>query len=692
MIVMVIADQRSLLNSNDLSRINEITNSLQTISGVKKVWSITNGPDFRRVKRNGTTTIKFISYFEGVDLNQHVPEAIKNEIRSSNLVLNRLINDKENAALIAIQLDPLDEIDSRRSEIIDEIYSKSSEYLGYENVHLGGLEIANYGLNNLSKKDFTLFTALSFLLIFIIIVIFYRNIIYLLIAILATSVAIWITLSLYGLFGLGLNIFTIVIPSIIITLTTITVLHIFNEYEYRLSKSPKGNSLDIVVRSLESISKPCFYATLTTSIGFLSLMSSSTAILKEFGLFAAVGTLLSFLCSFVFSALLLSQKNNGKGNSSTLVIGKGMVSLSKNLIKHPRHYSAAITIMIIFLIWGMFRINVDIYPMGFLPEKHKVMRDHYFIQENWGEYFQFDMVLETKGARKIHDRSIVAALQDFEKKVIDHPNVVNTFSYLHIADRFAEVLYKKELIQVLDNPFLAPRFIQSFTKIIDMDEDSQALTNPEFTKAKVTFYGPNLGMKEFSESLIDVQKVANECFENTAELKVAGYPSLFVRAMSYAFSSLGKSLLLAIFLITGAMILLLRSLKLAFIAIIPNLFPLLTFFGFLGFAGIDLDLATATIGAIILGIAIDDTIHFLTKYHRERKSGNSMELSIQNTHIHVGSIIAISSVVLFIGFAILMLASIKTVFNFGLLITICVVAALIGDLILLPLILKRVDK
>ena len=111
--------------------------------------------------------------------------------------------------------------------------------------------------------------------------------------------------------------------------------------------------------------------------------------------------------------------------------------------------------------------------------------------------------------------------------------------------------------------------------------------------------------------------------------------------------------------------------------------------GFLGFSSINLDLATCTIAAIILGIAIDDTIHILYRYQREKKEGLSEESALKITHFHIGRVVVLTSLLLFVGFSILLLASLKTVFYFGLLSIISVIAVFYGDIIILTLLLKR---
>jgi predicted RND superfamily exporter protein len=135
-----------------------------------------------------------------------------------------------------------------------------------------------------------------------------------------------------------------------------------------------------------------------------------------------------------------------------------------------------------------------------------------------------------------------------------------------------------------------------------------------------------------------------------------------------------------------------KSLKYALIATVANLFPVLMMFSVMGFAQINLDIATASIAAIVLGIAIDDTIHFLWSWRRAELDGLSWHEAVEYTYAKVGRPVIISSVLLISGFAILMAGTGATVFYFGLLTCVAALAALFGDLLLLPMIMKLTHK
>ena len=231
------------------------------------------------------------------------------------------------------------------------------------------------------------------------------------------------------------------------------------------------------------------------------------------------------------------------------------------------------------------------------------------------------------------------------------------------------------------------RFLRNLAQGPEMDISN--FISDDYHTARITLTGPLLSVSALEEKVEQIIQISEKHFGDKAKLSVTSFPALYLKIMKYAVDSMIKSFGIAIVLIFITLALLLKNVRLAFIAMIPNLFPIFLMFAFMGAAGINLDLATATVATIALGIGVDDTIHILSYYQQERRSGNSsFSDAINKTQFHIGRIIVISSVVLCVGYLVLLLASIKTVVYFGLLTFVAVSAALIGDIILLPLLLK----
>jgi predicted RND superfamily exporter protein len=189
-----------------------------------------------------------------------------------------------------------------------------------------------------------------------------------------------------------------------------------------------------------------------------------------------------------------------------------------------------------------------------------------------------------------------------------------------------------------------------------------------------------------------VMSIAAATLGPVATVMPAGYQPMYARITDYVTTSQTNSLLTSfglVFLLTWGFI---RSFRLALIAVVPNLFPVLVLLGLMGWWGIPLDTATASIAAIVLSFCTDDSIHFIHAYQQNRHRGFSPAEARLATIAHIGPTILLTSVILFLGYAVMLLASLKTVQLFGLLTAISIVGALYGELVIFPIVLERFDR
>lgn len=678
-------DEKGLLNSGSLQKIRRLQGMLENVEGVDHVLSIANAKDFRKITEGNMISMEFSQIF-GDNLDSISQESAE-KVLSSSLYSDRLLNKQGDLTLMIIHFEPFEVVHKRMDKIIPEIKGLCFDVLGKMNVHFSGADIITFGLNELSREDFIKFTGLSYLIMFIMISLFYRKAIFVILSFLISITTIWLTLSLYGFLGFGLNIFTVMTPPLVIVLCIMMSMHIFNEFENSNTDS-FNNKREKAVHCLSEMLQPCLFAALTTMVGFLSLLSSSTAVLKEFGWLTAVGCFLAFILTFVWSAVVLpyvSIKNREKKISHQL--GTAMRDFSAFILKKSSIFLVVSFVIFAIVIGGIFNIKIDMNPMGYLPSDNPVVRDHNFMESYWGDYYPIDIVLEAEDSLRMDDRRIINSILDFDNQLVDNELARNTFSYVHVMDRFAQVRYGMSLKEIISQPILMRSFSNSFKRVLR--NESNSLVSKDERQARITITGSLQSVRVLETSIELLQKISEDVFGNYAHVKVSGYPALFVRIMNTTFDSMKWSLIIATLLILIIMLILLRNVKIAMIALIVNVFPVLVMLGFLGFSGIDLDIATCTIGAVILGIAIDDTIHILYRYSREKREGVSIESALESTHFKVGRVVVLTSLVLCLGFSIMLLASLKTVFYFGLLSLVSVVAVLYGDLILMTILIKK---
>jgi len=690
LIMLLVHNSAGIFEQETIEQINKFTQQVVTVDGIKKTSSLTNSKDLFRIRINDTIRIKYVSPFSNVNLSDSKTlNSIRDQILSSSIFRGHLISEDGNSSIILIQLEAFEEIDAKRGIIIDEIESLARELFHSDEIYMGGLDVFTNELNKLSKHDFKLFMGITYLLISLLIFFSFNRWIYVLLSIGTMIISVMLTLSIYGIAGKQLNLFSLVIPSLIVILGLIHILHIINEFEFtrQKCKNPMSNK-DVITQSLKKVFRPCLFTSLTTIIGFLSLLSSSTAVLKEFGLFAAVGILIVFICSFIFSAVILPYASISNSHSKIgLKISNLLVRISVDIQQSANKYWAAIVILCAISVFGISRIKADMFVMEYFPKSNKVIRDHHYITKHWGNYIPIDYLIKTNDGYSFKNSPMLKILNEFQKEVSAIPEINSAMSIINLIDKASTVILKKEIENLLTSPSQTHRFLNNLQHRSEIDISN--FISDDYHTARITFTGPLLSVSDLEEKITQIKKIGEKHFGDKAKLSETSYPALYLKIMNYAVDSMLRSFGLAVILILITLIILLRNIQLALIAMIPNLFPIFLMLAFMGLAGINLDLTTATVASIALGIAVDDTIHILSHYQLEIKSGKySASQAIANTHFHIGKIIVISSIVLFAGYIILLFASIKTVVYFGILTLVAISAALIGDIILLPLLLK----
>jgi hypothetical protein len=218
------------------------------------------------------------------------------------------------------------------------------------------------------------------------------------------------------------------------------------------------------------------------------------------------------------------------------------------------------------------------------------------------------------------------------------------------------------------------------------------LVSADNQTGRITLSGNMLSANELSLKMNSINRISEKTIGAFAEVKPAGYQPMYAKIVNYVTSSQISSFLLSVGFIFLLIWIYLKNFKLTVIAIIPNITPVIMMLGLMGWLHISLDTATASIASIVLGIAIDDTIHYIYHYKKLKDSGLPAQTARLMTTAHVTPAIILTGLLLVCGYSFMLFASLKTVKFFGLLTAIAIVSGILCELILFPLLLQKFDK
>ncbi len=655
-----------VLERKSLEQLRELERELLRVPGIARVHSVLSVPD---VVLHEGAAVRLES-----PIPNPLPESDEELDRASRRVLdspiyaNRLVDPTGTRTMVWAELNVLQDIDERRDEIVGQIRSAAARTLGSTEHSIAGFGVIYSALNGLTQRDFGLFVGLSYALIFATFAWAFQGWRWTLAAMGVLTVGALGTLGAYGLAGHRLNMVTATLPVLVGVLGIADAVHFPTAFNHYAGCSRRCGVLWVAAAGLQRVWLPCLFTTLTTMAGFLALASAPMAVLRQLGLYAALGVGLAFVASSVFMPLALI--GSGPANpAERRAVGRVLERIERWLRERPVRIALTTVLLTAAAVVGASRVTTDTYTLGYLPDDHVVVQDDRAIRDGWGFYAPLDFVVIPSQGRTLNDEHVIAGIERFVEAARTLPEISGGYGLHTYFRRFGHTAGA------------SPESVES-------NDLQGSFRSPDGRRGRITLIGDMLSAQQLSDLLARLDLLAHEAMQGAGTLEVSGYPPLYVRIIDYVMRSQVQSFAIAVALIFALMMVWLRSARLAMISMVPNLFPVLAMMGAMGALGIPLDIATASVAAIVLGVSIDDTVHFLHHWRNAERRGLRWDQCLRSTFESAGRAAVMTSILLVAGYSIMMLSELRTVFYFGLLTSIAAVAAPFADLALLPLLLR----
>ena len=583
---------------------------------------------------------------------------------------DRLLSKDGRTTVLIVQMMAGTDIEAQRHRILEDIKDTFDSFdLPY---YLAGYGVIYDALNEESTIGASTLIVSAHALMIMLLWVFFRRPLPVIATLLAVGVAVTWTMGLYVALDRQLNMVTMALPTLVLVIGIADCVHLLRAVA---AESKDLSHDERIIRALASMLPPCFVTSLTTAAGFLALTTSSLPIVRHLGLFGAIGMLCAFVASFVLLTAALSWKATEPKADDGRADGLA-ASLSGVGLKHPGRTISGFAITAAVFLFGLTELVVDTDSYTYLKEGHVIHRDSDFIQTTMGPYVPVDFVVSAP--ENVLSTEVLDSVQAWQLKVMSEGGIGWTWSLLDALGVEQSVtpssLQAGEISMRLDR-------IRRFSPVII---NSMIAGD---TQLRVSF-GTEVMSAKTVQRLMDRAQTYAE-FPDGVELTPAGYTPLYTRIVDEIVSSQLKGFATALTLIVILLGLGMRSLRRVALAIPANLFPVLLTLGLMGLTGIPLDVATATIATVILGLVVDDTVHIL----RQPVDGTKLRLSdsLLDSSRRSGGTLLITSVILALGFLILGLAEIRSIAWFGFLTSFAMAVAIITDLMLLPALARLAD-
>lgn len=540
------------------------------------------------------------------------------------------------------------------------------------------------------QNETLLFIGLSFLLVIVFLIFTFKSLwgVWVPLTIVTLSM-IWIV-GFMSLVGQPMNLVLTVLPSIIFVVAMSDVIHLVSKYmdELRLGK----NKYDAVKTAYKEVGLATLMTSVTTSIGFVTLITVSMQPVKEFGIYTALGVMLAYILTYtVLPGLLLHTKAPKISDKTTTETTWYIIlhRLLRYLIRR-RKLVFGISIFVVALgIYGTMQVKADYFLLEDLSKKSSLRQDYDYFDKEFMGLRPFEMAVEVKDPnRSVLDYEVLQEIDKVESYLTNDYGIKQCFSIVNVlkianrSEHGGQVEYF-----VLPDSVSCTKYIDQL-KNFDQTGILASLVDSTEKYARISSTLGDVGMYEIQKR----DKKLNEFMSaninsDLVEFKSTGTAHLLDLNMSSLSRNMMYGLLISCALIGLIMGFLYKSLKMVLIALAVNILPLIMIAAYLGFGGIDMKVSTAIIFTISFGIAVDDTLHFMSRFRLELSKGKTYLYALKRTFLSTGKAIVLTSVILCAGFLLLLFSDFLGTFYVGLLISLTLLFALLADLFLLPVLL-----
>ena len=558
-----------------------------------------------------------------------------------------------------------------------------------------GMPLVSQALETYTRKDFFRLPPVTLVLIVLILWAIFRRAGDILLPLVCVGGSLVWTFGFIALSGIPLSMLTMIVPVFLIAVGTAYCLHIVAEYHVWDRCSPTAAAA--VEGTFRHTAFPTVLAVATTALGLGSLFISRIPMIREFALFACFGmfSLLVLLLS-VFPALLVlmplpvgvnRERDDGEGRLDRMV--RTVVQWT---LKHQRETLTLFAFLAVLLLVGVFQLKVETNPMRYFKPEIPVSRHFHDIYRDLCGAFPINLTIGGGQADFFEDPAHIRRVAEVQAHLESLPGVDKTIS---LADYLKLVNYATNGFDAahyaLPEAAWELRMLFNGFKTLLGEEMLQRFVTPDLSKTNILLMTHLSSSRDIIALRRQIERYLGGLIEPTVQRELTGFSVVVSASSDLLTRGQIKSLLLTMTVVFAIMFALFLSAKVGLIAIMPNIFPILVNLGVMGWFGIELSMFTSLIASIAIGLAVDDTIHYLVRYNREFKLDLNDARALSATLHHIGRPIVYTTVTIGTGFAILTFSSFQPTAIFGLLMVVTLVSALLGDLLLLPVLMRHVE-
>lgn len=669
---VVIIKSDSLYSNRTLSDINTITELIQNSDGIESVNSLTNVIDIHSDEYGIE-----VGHLVDTDLLPYSDEqlkALKKRVEEQEMYQGAIVSTDHKATIIVFTMSA----DVNQEEVGNVIREEINALQLDQEILYGGLPMMMMELSDIIFKDMLWLIPTVFLVLLIILFLSFKSIRGGILPLISVGIAITWTLGLMSILGYNITMIGGIIPVVLFAVGCAYAIHVINH----VTENQQEDYHAGIVKSLRYLIVPVFLSSLTTVFGFISfIFGSYLTMIKDFGIFAAVGTFFSFLLALTFVPAVLSfapPKKKKTKSESPLLNRYVLQPISKLVVKHPKYILATWGAIVVLGIVGTFLINRSTNLASFFPKKSETRLAEETLQDHFGG--SAPVFVRFKG--DVQDPEFLHKMKECALFMKKNPYISNITSVVDLVEQMNDAM--GEGVQIPDDRAK----IEQLWFLLEGQEIMGQLVSDDLDEALIQTRFASISTIDTQEFIEDMEQYIAEHQTEDCQIEISGIPSVYVNMDKSLLKSQLGSLEIAIVLVLLLVTISLKSLLYGVMGITPILATVVTVFGFMGFTGIALDVATVSVASIVLGIGIDYSIHTMNAFNYYYKETGDIGKATESSILIIGKSILINAISVGVGFSILIFSHLIPMRYMGLLIALSMLISSIGALTLLPVLIN----
>ncbi|MFC1496253.1 RND family transporter [Candidatus Margulisiibacteriota bacterium] len=676
-VIFIAATHDNIFNPSTLQKINDLANELKEVSGITRVFSITQMDEIKAVEDG----IEVAPVIDTIPESKAEMSAFKKKLLSDIKYKDIFVSSDGQAVLIMAKLSA----DRDQSQLILDVTALIDQYKNPEKFYLSGSPAIIETVGNSMKNDLSRLFPLSILLLAIILFISFRNWYGVVFPLLNVVVSVIWTIGGMALLNLPLTVVSSIMPVLLITVGSAYGIHIISRYQEENKKSTLQCGVNNTLKKvIHTTGVGVFVAAITTAVGFISNSVSGISGIRYFGLATAFGIMSAFFVSVTFIPALLSiikpkVKNQSAKDKEDLL--KKLLNRQILILTEKRFINSMIAAVILLIaIISYPQLTAESEMIKYFKPDSDIARAFQLISDRFGGSMTIDILVNGD----LKDPALLKKMEQLQeemKKIKYVNNPTSIVNALKETNRFMND--DKEEFEVL--PDKRDGVAQYLLLLSMTGEDFLGnLITADYESGIIQARVSTSISTAIDDLVIKTEKLVQEIIGDLAVVKVSGMATISKDSRAMIISTQIQSLSLALIAVFIMIFLIYRTVIGSIFCMVPIILTILYNFGIMGWFKIPIDMATVMIGSIAVGIGIDYTVHFFNRYKEERKAGRARNEGIKITISTVGRAIIYNATAVAMGFAVLMLSEFRILANFGMLTALTMLFATFGALAVLP--------